>query len=202
MTPVALACTWLLHVFSTTASLQNSPEQNKLHQGGDGDALALLGWARWWLLLPAVLIPKRTFAAFVHGGGCCSEGFLTWAGQAVFAGLMGAVFRREKTPTFISNTKSFRACSSILCWGFCELRGVWVPIEVWKDGVLFIKYVVWFLLFVLCLGCGFLFICFPKGNVNKMQYLEINIWDLNFLKEMNSSLLLACYHFCWTRKTN
>lgn len=91
----------------------------------------------------------------------------------------------------------------VLCWGFCELRGVWVPIEVWKDGVLFIKCVVFCCcLFVLCLGCGVLFACLPKGNVDKMQYLEINIWELNFLREMNYSLSLACYHFCWTRKTN
>lgn len=44
--------------------------------------------------------------------------------------------RREKELTFIKNAK-FRACPLVLWWGFCEVRGIWVPVDAWNYGLLF-----------------------------------------------------------------
>lgn len=117
VSPVALACTWVLHVLSIQKPLDRTAPRRSWSKDVMGmfcwmtqlGCLAypyLRKWGGCFYSLPCWHL-MRIFTALVQRGGHCSEGFLTWAEQAVLVRLLGAVSgwrnRREKHLPFVKN---------------------------------------------------------------------------------------------------
>ena len=153
MSPVALACTWLLHMLSAQKHLyRTAPRRTScikevmgsFCRATDVGHLALLGGARWWFLLPALLIPKGNFCCFGSWGRLLLWGFPNLGRTSCACRSVECCFQEGNTGErkhlpFVKNTKSYLELI-LPSWGFYEFRGVCVPVEVWKYGILFWKY--------------------------------------------------------------